>query len=461
MDLKILAYALTEKRLLLDLTASIAPEYFCDKYRVFYKLLTACYSKFKEIPTAKIMQEQSPRLWEEEKLEEVYSDAMVLEIDPREFPSDVEKLKERYNAVLLQKFGKSVFKENWNGEGFESIKEANLAVKKLSVSLNSIYNKKIFREGSLSETVDDAWNRYKQIKNNPELAKGIHLGFREFDRITNGLQKSELMLIGGESSSGKSALAMNMAINAWLGNNKPPTTKEEKITFDDSGANVLFFSIEMPYEAMRRRVDANLAGISLYGIRDGRLSPDEEERLKLSLRFQKQYNKQFKILDVPRGCTMAQIESKYVDICNDYIPDLIVIDYITLMTLEADSEGQDWLSIGKVAEQMHEFCRTYETRVITPVQLTRPSKNNGKESTGPADQHRIGRSVMLAQNANVVLNIETRKDEENKPDMVVRIAKMRDGEKGAFILHKALHMMRIYDDIPDWSPEVYIESEPD
>lgn len=459
MDLKILAYALTEKRLLLDLSSSVAPEYFQGEYRTFYKLLVACYSKFREIPTAKIMQEQSPRLWEEGSLENIYVEAMLVEIDPREFPSDVEKLRERYNAVVLQKFGKNVFKENWNGESFENIKEANLAVKKLSVALNSIYNKKIFREGSLSETVEDAWNRYKQIKHNPDLAKGIHLGFREFDRITNGLQKSELMLIGGESSSGKSALAMNMAINAWLGKNKPPITRDEAITFDDSGANVLFFSIEMPYEAMRRRVDANLAGVPLYGIRDGKLTPEEEEKLKLSLKFQKQYNKQFRILDVPRGCTMAQIESKYVDICNDYIPDLIVIDYITLMTLESDSEGQDWLSIGKVAEQMHEFCRTYETRVISPVQLTRPPKRNGGESTGPADQHRIGRSVMLAQNANVVLNIETRKDEENKPDMVVRIAKMRDGEKGAFVLHKALHMMRIYDDIPDWSPESYSEDE--
>jgi len=460
-DIKILAYALAEKRLLLELQASTAPDYFQKGYKVFYKLLMACYSKFHEIPTAKVMEEQASQLWKEGGLEEIYSQAMALEIEPREFPSDLEKLKARYNAHLLQNFGKNVFKENWNGESFEDLKEANLAVKKLSVSLNNIYSNKIFKEGSLSETVEEAWNDYTQVKNNPDLAKGIHLGFREFDRITNGLQKSELMFIGGESSAGKSALAMNMAINAWLGNNRPPQSsqsKDEKFVYDENdGANVLYFSIEMPHKPMRRRVDANLAGVPLYGIRDGKLTPEEEVRLKASLRFQRNYPKQFKILDVPRGCTMAQIESKYVDICNDFVPDLIVIDYITLMTLEASAEGQDWLSIGKVAEQMHEFCRTYETRVISPVQLTRPPKANGKDSSGPADQHRVGRSVMLAQNANILLNIETRKDEESRPDMVVRIAKMRDGEKGAFILHKALPMMRIYDDLPDWSPEVYVE----
>lgn len=457
LDVKVLAYALKEKKHLIELQSSITPEYFEGYYRSFYKILITCFSKFREIPTEKVMEEQSPKIWEECELTNIYSE-LSLELDSREFPSDVEKLKERYNAQLLQSFGRSIFKDNWNGQSFENLKDANLAVKKLTVALSGIYGKKIFKEGSLSETVDDAWNRYRQIKNNPDLAKGIHLGFREFDRITNGLQKSELMLVGGESSAGKSALTMNMAINAWLGKNKVPQLRSEPISFDDSGANILYFSIEMPYDAMRRRVDANLAGISLYGIRDGKLTPEEEERLKASLKFQKAYSKQFRILDVPRGCTMSQIESKFVDICDEFIPDLVVIDYITLMTLEADADGQDWLSIGKVAEQMHEFCRTYETRVITPVQLTRPAKNNGKDSTGPADQHRIGRSVMLSQNANIVLNIESRKDEETKPDMVVRIAKMRDGEKGAFVLNKALHMMRIYDDIPEWSPEVYKEN---
>lgn len=458
-DVKILAYSLLEKKFLIELQSSITPEYFRTDYRSFYKLMVMCFSKFREIPTEKVMEEQAPKVWEEYELKKIYSEVASIEVDLREFPSDLEKLKERYNTKVLQNFGKSLFKENWDGQGFKDLKDANLSVKKLSVALSGIYSKKIFKEGALSETVDDAWNRYKQVKENPDLAKGIHLGLREFDRITNGMQKSELMLVGGESSAGKSALAMNMAINAWLGKNRPPKNRDEKMEFDDSGCHVLYFSIEMPYEKMRRRVDANVAGVPLYGIRDGTLTEEEEEKLKLALKFQKNYPKQFRIIDVPRGCTMSQIESKYIEICDDYVPELIVIDYITLMTMDSDSEGQDWLSIGKVVEQMHEFCRTYETRIISPVQLNRPPKSNGKDSTGPADQHRIGRSIMLSQNSDIVLNIETRKDEEQRPDMVVRIAKMRDGEKGAFILQKALHMMRIYDDIPEWSPEIYHATE--
>lgn len=457
-DLKILSYALLEKKLFLEVQSSITPDYFEGRYRPFYKLLLICFNKFKEVPTPKVMEEQGKDIWTEE-FSKIYTDCIEeVELDVREFQHDLEKFRERHNSILLQKFTREL-EGNWNGEKFNDLKQANKALKKLSISLDGIYNKKVFKESSLSTSFSEAWERYKQVKRDPNFAKGLHLGLREFDRITNGLQKSELMFVGGESSAGKSALCMNMAINAWLGQNKVPTSTKEEIKFDGSGCNVLYVSIEMPHDAMRRRVDSNLAGIPLYGLRDGKLTPEEEERFKASLKFQRAYPCLFQILDVPRGCTMGQIESKYVELREEgYEIDLIVIDYITLMTLDADVEGQDWLGIGKVAEQMHEFCRTYETRVISPVQLTRPPKQNGKESASPADQHRVGRSIMLSQNANIVLNIESRKDEDQKPDMIVRIAKMRDGEKGAFSLNKALYMMRIYDDLPDWTPEVYLEA---
>jgi replicative DNA helicase len=398
----------------------------------------------------------SSKVWDDD-MAQLYAEALKVQIDTKEFPADLEKLKLRYNGQLLLKFGKSVFQENYDGKGFKDIDEANAAIKQLATGIDSIYKNKVFKEGALSETASDAWSSYKQVKENPSSAKGIHLGFREFDRITNGIQKSELMLIGGESSSGKSALCMNMAINAWLGSNKVPESASDMPTeFAEDGRNVLFFSIEMPYEPMRRRCDACIAGVPLYGIRDGTLTLEEEDKFKTALKFQKKYPKQFHILDIPRGCTMSMIESKFIDKCHEYNPDLIVIDYISLMTPDKE-QGSDWLNLGRLAEQMHEFCRTYEVAVISPVQLNRPPKHNGKNGFDPPppDQHRVGRSIMLTQNANILLNIETRKDEELKPDMIIRIAKMRDGEKGGFVLHKRLDIMRLYDDVPGWTPEEY------
>lgn len=455
LDKKILAYALSEKRIVLQLQTAITADYLHPEAQIFYRLLMLCFEKFRELPTPKVMEEQGGAIWNDD-LAAIYSDILSVVYDSREFPSDLEKLKVRYNTQLLLKLGKEVFRDNWDGENFKDLGAANKDLRRLVGNIDGIYGNRIFKEGSLSDTVLEAWNNYKTARDNPESIKGIRLGFREFDRITNGIQPSELMLIGGESSSGKSALCMQMALNAWRGNNNVPETvsKTDKMEFDDSGANVLFFTIEMPYNNLRRRVDCSLAGINMYSLRDGKLTSEETERFKAALKFQKQYHKQFHIVDVPRGCTMAQIESKYIEKCFEYQPDLVVIDYISLMTPDRD-EGSDWLNLGRIAEQMHEFCRLYNIAVISPVQLNRPPKNkDGSEPEAP-DQHRVGRSVMLTQNANILLNIRTRKDEYLRPDMEVHIGKMRDGEKGAFVLHKRLDIMRIYDDVPGWTPEEY------
>jgi len=221
----------------------------------------------------------------------------------------------------------------------------------------------------------------------------------------------------------------------------------------NDGYNILYFSIEMPYDPKRRRCDAGIAEVPLYGVRDGNLTIEEEEKFYAALDFQSRYEKQFHILDIPRGCNMSMIESKYLAKCHEYHPDLIVVDYLTLKTQDND-KGSDWHNLGIVAEQLHEFCRTYNVSVISPVQLNRPKSNSRGELESP-DQHRVGRSIMLVQNSNIILNIETRKDEDLKPDMVIRIVKMRDGEKGTIVLHKRLDLMRLYDEIPGWTPEVY------
>jgi len=454
LDKKIIAYAISEKRLSMSLQTAITPEYMHKDAQPFYKLFANCFDKFREPPTPRVMEEQGGDAWNEQ-MADIYTSAQEVEINSREFPSDLEKLKTRYNSQLLLMVGKTIYKENWDGDNFRNLGEANLLLKRTVAGIDSIYGNQIFQEGSLSATAKDAWKTYETVRDNPEAGRGIHLGLREFDRITNGLQPGELMLIGGESSSGKSALAMQMAINAWLGSNRhniptsPDAMPEE---FANDGVDVLFFTIEMPFKALRRRVDANVAGVPLYGVRDGTLTEDEVKRYQAALKFQSLYDKQFHIIDIPRGCTMSQIESKFIEVSHEFNPQLIVVDYISLMNTE--QEGSDWLGLGKLSERLHEFCRAYQVSGISPVQLNRPEKT--KEGAPiPPDQHRVGRSIMMPQNANIMLIIETRKDEELKLDMKIIIGKMREGERGAFMLHKRMDMMRIFDDDPGWSPTEY------
>jgi len=244
LDEKIIAYALKERRIALKLKSFITPDYLHNDYKSFYEIFISYFENFKEVPTFKIFEEYSSENWKEEFVN-IYNNSSNLEIDEREFNYDIEKLKQRYNADLLIRVGKLVYKDNLSNGEFKSLTEANIAIKKLSAGIDSINSKKIYKEGSLASTAKDSLKNYLMRKENPEISMGVKLGFREFDRITNGLQKSELMLIGGESSAGKSALAMQTGVNAWLGTNKVPERAEnvdpEKFIAD--GKNVLFFTI--------------------------------------------------------------------------------------------------------------------------------------------------------------------------------------------------------------------------
>lgn len=448
-DYVILGYLLSEKNQMLKVIDKVHDKYLAPEYREFYSIIKRCAKKYNTLPTIRMVtedeswREEYTQLYESCKTYKNNEDYEAVNLD-----LDVNKLKERYNTNELLKFGRDVFKQNLCNGKFQDLEDANLKLRKLVAEVDSIKAAKTYKEGSLKSTAREARENYLTIKTNPALARGIKFGFQELDRITNGLQPSELVLIGGESSAGKSALAMNMAINAWLGSNPYPEDMAavEAGNYADDGANVMYFTIEMPFNPLRRRVDSCLAGVPLYGLRDGRLTETEERQYEACLKFQENYSKEFYIVDIPRGCTIAQIEAKYMEMLYEFQPQLIVVDYISLMKLDND-ESQDWLNVGHLAEMLHEFARTYEVPCITPVQLNRPKQG----TQALPDQHRVGRSIMLPQNCNIMLNIDTRPDENTQSNMVINIAKMRDGEKGSLTLHKRLDIMRITDDIAGWT----------
>lgn len=436
LDEKVLAYALCNKSLAIKVIDKINPKFIKPEYRPFLTATKECIKKYNEVPTLEMLQRSD--VWDD-GLGELYNELKEIkeELEPTNFLLDYEDLKERYKKNIILKAGKAVFKENWNGNDFNDLKEAAKEIRKLAGELEQTEVDKTYKEGTISATAEEAKAEYIKRKENPEEARGLLTGINEFDRITNGLQPSELVLIGGESGSGKSTLSMNIAMNCWLGSNKIGNPGEPFVEFATDGCNVIYFTIEMPFSSLRRRLDACIAEIPLYGLRDGTLTQEEEQKYFRSLEFQQLYNKSFYIVDIPRKCTPEQIETCYLESCDSFIPSLIVVDYIGIMS-GGDGEN-DWLSQGVIAEKLHEIARTYNITIISPVQLNRP-----KDSSEPPSQHRISRSSLISANSNIMLNIHTRQNEHLLPNMSINIAKMRDGEGGGFLLGKRFDIMRLY-----------------
>jgi len=444
-DLRLLAYALYDKSLTIKVIDKVKPEFLRKQYRPILLAMIECVKRYNEVPTVEML--RRTQYWDKSFVG-IIDVAIDIKNDPDFEPKnlalEIEDLKEAYKRRLLLKAGKEVFQENYKNGDFVDLNLAIKTVRRVSGEIEQIDSERIYKEGNVAETAEETKEEYIRRKENPESTRGILTGIRELDQITNGFQGSELILVGGESGTGKSLLSHNMAIGAWLGNNGVPKENEPFGDFDGSGVNVIYFTIEMPWAPFRRRFDACLAEVPLYGIRDGTLSPEEEKKYYRALEFQQLYNKNFHIVDIPRECTVAQIESKFLEIKYDFIPELIVVDYITLM--KSDHNDSDWLGVGKVAEQLHEFARTYNISVITPVQLNRPKNEDEVPS-----QNRVGRSLLLNQNCNLMLNIHTRKDEAARNDMSINIAKNRDGEQKVFSLYKRFDLMRVYNDFPtDW-----------
>lgn len=364
-----------------------------------------------------------------------------------DFPYLITKLKRQYNDAFLKgriEVISARLREN------HDVNEINEYIKKTYFEVNSLKANQVFAQGSLQETAKEYWVKYNEIRENPEMAKGVFSGFTELDLITNGFRDSEVIVVSGPTGSGKSIFLMNMGINAWLGNNKITTPPQHA---DNSGKNVWFISIENPFGMMRRRIDSCISGVASNKLRDGTWTVEEDgPLLKQSLNFQAKYSKQFYVSDLGRGVTMNMIEAEYERLLSRFSPDIIVIDYLGIMDAN-DPTGKDWLDQGTNARDMCEFARVINKPILSASQMKSALRTNNGLRRYAGDSESVARSKMITDNININLHIDIDDEEvygeginyDDSPYMKIILAKCRDSKKGSFVIGKEFWRQRVYD----------------
>jgi replicative DNA helicase len=364
----------------------------------------------------------------------------------------IDRIKERYNKYLIDRLAEKA--EELDSD-YESLVDYNDELKRIISKTERLYKSDVFTEGNVTKSVDSRVDDYKYTMENPDEIRGFLSGYKELDDYTWGIKNSEMLVIGGASSSGKSMLMMNMAINAWLGSNIP----SEGITGFNDGKNVLYISLEMSKKQLEQRVDANVANVRHRGIARAQLTDVEEKRWLANLDFQKDYDKVFYVLDMPRGTTMGEIEAKYENLLGVFKPDAVFVDYLQLMKPTIGQVGSDWLDVGRVSEELHEFCRKKNIPVVTAAQRKAQQKKTGGKKLDDVSLEDLGRSKMIGDNAAVVFIIANREDERLREDMEIHIVKNRDGAKGKVSLRKVFPNSRIEDMPDDWAEDFGDENE--
>lgn len=449
LEYKILNWMLRGPIEILDIYRSIEPtllfESFSLKNRTILKIIQDYHSQYKAPPSREIISSllQSTQ---QSALKDIYSESC----SSNEVSFFIDQHKKGFNKKIADDLKLLI------GTNPENLSVINESIKNSLVKIEKLGKDAIFSEGNFTSSVDERYNDYMYTVANPNNVMGVFSGYKLLDEYTWGIKNSEMMVISGATSSGKSLLMMNMAINAWLGSNKPDFFDGN---YFDDGKNVVYVTLEMSKRQLEQRIDANIANIRHRAIMRGQLLPDEIFAWRKSLQFQRNYDKRFHIIDMPRGTKTVEIEAKYDAVIGQFKPDLVCVDYLGIMKPNV-SHGSDWQDVGHTAEDLHEFCRKKNIPLITAAQRKGRIRSAGKNKPETIeDSEEIGRSKMVGDNANIILLIENRNEEHLRDDMNIHITKNRDGAKGKIVLLKDFEKSKVISAPEDWSGDDGLEDE--
>ncbi len=439
LDLVVLKTLVTNKKHALDFVNESDIKLFGPEVFHFASLALGYIRTYKDLPTERVMVEKLGKGANEKQIEHVKKIWNQLETltdyNELEYKHDLESLKKRFAEQQLTSLKDKLNKLE---PGSMDIKRVLNDMSATNQAIKSLHQVKAYDRKTLKEAVPIFREEYNAKLQDPNFDQGTRTGYSYLDNVTDGLRPGELILIGGESGAGKSMLLMNMALQIWLQGNTTDMTGNFV-----PGNSVLYFSLEMPFKPCLNRVLSRLSGCPSKKIRNATLDQEEAAKLKTALRFINNYENQFEIIDIPRGATMETMELMFEEAKAHFEPKVVVIDYLGLMDYDGP-EMDDWLKLGKIAEKIHEFARVHNVIVLSAIQLNR--SKGGKDAEEKIGLHRIGRSALIMQNANIGVQIETRPNEKSFPDMYYHLIKNRDGELGKGKLIKNLAAGTLIDD---------------
>ncbi|MBB5327180.1 replicative DNA helicase [Tunturiibacter gelidoferens] len=251
---------------------------------------------------------------------------------------------------------------------------------------------------------------------------GLATHYLEFDRMTSGLQESELTIIAARPSMGKTAWAINIAENAAV----------------RGGKVVAVFSLEMSKASLLRRMLASQALVNSKAIQTGMLMRDD--RSKLIGALERLMESKMFIDDTP-GITLAEMRAKARRLKQQHGSlDLIVIDYLQLMTGSTGSQKgfeNRTQEVSAISRGLKALAKEMKVPVVALSQLSRASEQRGGDKKPLLSDLRESGSI--EQDADVVCFIHReeyydRENEDLKGKAEIIIAKQRNGPTGSIQL---------------------------
>lgn len=259
----------------------------------------------------------------------------------------------------------------------------------------------------LTKTIE----RIDLLFQNKGALTGVSTGFRDIDDMTSGMQPSDLIIIAGRPSMGKTAFMMNIAEAAVI----------------SDGAPVLVFSMEMPSDSLVMRMLSSLGRIDQSKIRTGQLSDDDWPRLTSAVTLLS--DKPLFIDDTP-ALTPNEIRSRARRVAREHGKlGMILIDYLQLMRVAGNSENRAG-EISEISRSLKAIAKEFDCPLIAGSQLNRGLEQRPDKRPVMSDLRESG---AIEQDADVIMAIyrdEVYHEDAEKGVAEIIILKQRNGPIG-------------------------------
>ena len=242
---------------------------------------------------------------------------------------------------------------------------------------------------------------------------GVPTGYKDFDEQTAGLQKSDLVIVAGRPSMGKTTFAMNIAENAAIKHKLP----------------VAVFSMEMPGEQLAMRMMSSLGHIDQHRIRTGKLNDDDWPRLTSAVGI---LSEAPIFIDDTPALTPTDLRARARRIAREHGLSLIVIDYLQLMQGSGHSSKENRATeISEISRNLKALAKELNVPVVAVSQLNRSLEQRPNKRPVMSDLRESG---AIEQDADVIVFIYRdevyNEDSPDKGTAEIIVGKQRNGPIG-------------------------------
>ena len=269
----------------------------------------------------------------------------------------------------------------------------------------------------MKDVVPDTFRKIEEAFRNKSDVTGVRTGFSEFDRMTAGLQNSDLVILAARPSMGKTSFALNLAYNVAV--------KEE--------VPVAVFSLEMSKEQLVMRMLCSSGGFNNHEIRRGKVETKDWPKLTEAC---DRLSKAPIYIDDTSGISILEMKAKARRLKQQHGIGLVIIDYMQLMSAHGKVENRQQ-EISYISRNLKGMAKDLDIPVIALSQLSRAVEARGDHKPMLSDLRESG---SIEQDADVVMFIF--REEVYKPDdetvqnrATFVIGKQRNGPIGDFELH--------------------------